>query len=90
MGIDLVGDTVYNNLTAEIARKRSIEVSSAGAKEQLRAVLTTILEETDKGNTSTYFYQSLLPNVNNELQKRGFKIKNTSDQKDGISFFIEW
>jgi len=90
MGIDLVGDTVYNNLTAEIARKRSIEVSSAEAKEQLRDVLTAILEEVDKGNTSTYFYQSLLPNVNNELQKRGFKIKNTSDQKDGVSFYIEW
>ena len=84
MGIDLVGSAVYDNLTADVARKRSIEVSSAQSKQQLRAVLTAILEETDKGNTSTYFYQSLLPNVNNEFQKRGFKIKNTSDQKYGV------
>jgi hypothetical protein len=75
---------------ANEARNRSRSITGAKQVSQLNDVIKCIQESADDGKIYMTYGKSLLPNVVSELERRGFKIDFTSDQRDGDFYTIKW
>ena len=74
---------------AKKARTLSENVVSDASKTQLNEVIQVIGSSCGEGKTECYYYKSILKNVEMELNRRGFTIKNQSDQREGICYSIQ-
>ena len=76
-------------MNAEEARNLSISQKLKGDKKQYDEVQSKIKEAVEKGYMYCYFYDSLIPNVENALKNEGFEISNEFHRNE-VTVTISW
>lgn len=77
-------------MKAAEARKTAYIVNTDLIASQYAEIMKLIESEANKGKYSCYFYNSLIPDVENKLREDGYHINTHFDQRDGTTIIIEW
>lgn len=77
-------------MTAEESYKLASKILHEKKSQQIKSILEEIEKEARAGKFSTYWVESLHNDVKAELKKLGYDVKETQNQKDGVTVSISW
>jgi len=76
-------------MTAAEARKLSESNASLKCAEQLRKVFSDIEKAANNSQRSIFYYEALLPSVENELKEKGYRV-DSSFGRNEYTITISW
>ena len=76
-------------MKAHEARKRALEITSTAEKSQLDTVYNKIGDAVDNGKFECHLYEYLMPAVEKQLTKDGYKTNYSSHRNESLTT-ISW
>lgn len=77
-------------MNAQEAREQAMSVTQGRNQVQYAEVMSLVKNAVENGYFTTNYYKPLLPAVETELEKEGYKVTSYSDQRDGTTVTISW
>lgn len=77
-------------MTAKEARDKALDIALASNKKQYDEIMLLISRAVDRAELTCNYYEYLKPVVKEQLEKDGFKVSSSYDQREGATITINW